>query len=46
MDELTTVIALLKGYLKLAVGSKIMHFDCYTCTTPNSRGDLSIISYS
>lgn len=34
LHELTTITALLKGYFKLATGSKIMHFDCYMCKSP------------
>lgn len=31
--ELATVIALLKGYFKLAARSESMYFDGYICTT-------------
>lgn len=44
--ELTTAIALSKGYFKLPAGSKTMHFDCYICTTLIIEDIFSIVPYS
>ena len=44
--ELTTAIALLKGYFKVPAASKTMHFDCYICTTLIIENIFSVVLYS